>query len=304
MVAPLRWPRARAPATANDRCSRKAPFHPHAALFSSAVIAAKLPPSVLVALTREIGPSITRCELSHLPRVPIDLAVARAQHAEYERRLAEAGCRVTRLPAAADMPDAVFIEDTAVVLPEIAIITRPGAVSRRAEITAVAEALRPHRKLACVEPPGTIDGGDVLVAGRRVFVGVSSRTNQDALRQLRAILAPYRYTVERVEVTGCLHLKSAVTLIGENLLLVNPDWLPPGPFSSFDLVEIDPREPMAANALLVGRHVIVAGAYPRTRERIERHGLPAGWQLRTVNASELAKAEGALTCCSLIFEAP
>lgn len=264
---------------------------------------------MFVALTREISPAITRCELTHLTRVPIDLAVARAQHAEYERCLAAVGCRVSRLPAAPDLPDCVFIEDAAVVLPEIAIIMRPGAVSRRGETTAVTDALRPHRTLAQIEPPATIDGGDVLVAGRRVFVGVSNRTNLDAVRQLRAILAPHGYSVEEIEVRGCLHLKSAATLIGENLLLVNPDCLPPEPFSSFDRIEIDPREPMAANALLVGSHVIVAAAYPRTRERIERHGLPAelaggrtGSQIRTVDASELAKAEGALTCCSLIFD--
>jgi dimethylargininase len=259
---------------------------------------------VLIALTREISSAITRCELTHLQRESIDLAFARAQHAEYEKCLAEAGCRVTRLPAPTDMPDCVFIEDAAVVLPEVAIIMRPGAVSRRGETVAVAEALRPYRTLAQIEAPGTIDGGDVLVAGRRVFVGISSRTNHDAVRQLRAILASHGYTVEEVEVRCCLHLKSAVTLIGENLLLVNPAWLPPEPFASFDRVEVAPQEPMAANALLVGGHVIVAAPYPRTRERIERHGLAAGSKLRTVDVSELAKAEGALTCCSLIFESP
>ena len=257
---------------------------------------------MLVAITREISPAIARCELTHLPRAPIELAVARAQHAGYEKCLAQAGCRVTRLAADSDQPDCVFIEDAAVVFPELAIIMRPGAVSRRPETPAVAEALRPYRQLAHIEAPGTMDGGDVLVAGRRVFVGISARTNFDAVRQLRAILAPHGYAVETIAVTGCLHLKSAVTRIGENLLLVNPNWLPLEPFASFDRIEIDPREPMAANALRAGDQIIVAAAYPRTRDRIERHGLPADSRLRTIDVSELAKAEGALTCCSLIFD--
>ncbi len=145
-----------------------------------------------------------------------------------------------------------------------------------------------------------MDGGDVLVAGRRVFVGLSSRTNLEGARQLRAILAPLGYTVEEIEVRGCLHLKSAVTLVGENLLLMNPAWLPRQPFSSFDCIAVDPEEPRAANAVLAGERVIFPRAFPRTRERLEERGS----QVLTVEASELAKAEGALTCCSLIFEPP
>jgi len=203
-----------------------------------------------------------------------------------------------RIAASDDLPDCVFIEDTAVVVPELAILTRPGAVSRRAEISAVAEALRPQRTLAQVEPPGTMDGGDVLAAGRQVFVGVSSRTNPEGARQLRAIIAPYGYTVEEIEVRGCLHLKSAVTLVGDNLLLMNSAWLPENPFTFFDRIEVDPREPSAANTVLAGGQLICAAAYPRTNERLQQRGL----SVQAVDASELAKAEGALTCCSLIFE--
>jgi len=251
-----------------------------------------------IALTRGISPAITRCELTHLLRVPIDLALARAQHAEYEKCLEEAGCRVIQLVAGADMPDCVFIEDIAIVLPETAIVARPGAASRRAETPAVAEALRLYRPLAQIEAPGTMDGGDVFVAGRRVYVGISRRTNPEGAGQLRAILAPYGYLVQEIEVRGCLHLKSAVTLVGENLLLINPAWLPREPFSSFERIEVDPREPSAANAALAGSQVICAAAFPRTRERLQARGLA----VRSVDLSELAKAEGALTCCSLIFD--
>lgn len=255
---------------------------------------------MLIALTREISPAIARCELTHLPRAPIDLARARAQHAEYEKRLEEAGCRVIRLAAGADIPDCVFIEDTAVVLPEVAIITRSGASSRRGETAAVAEELRSYRPLAQIEAPGTMDGGDILVTGSRVFAGISGRTNAEGARQLRVILAPYGYLVQEIQVRGCLHLKSAVTLVGENLLLVNPASLPSDLFASFERIEVDPREPTGANAVLAGDDVIFAAAYPRTRERLEARGL----RVRTVEADELAKAEGAITCCSLIFEAP
>lgn len=252
----------------------------------------------MIALTRGISPAIARCELAHLPRVPIDLAAARAQHAEYEKRLAEAGCRVVRLAGAADLPDCVFIEDAAVVVGEVAVVARPGAESRRGETAAVAEALRPYRPLARIEAPGTLDGGDVLVAGRRVFVGISGRTNREGAQQLRAILSPLGYALEEIEVDGCLHLKSAVTLVGKSLLLMNPTWLPGGAFSGFERVEVDPAEPMGANAVLVGGRVIFPEAFPRTRERMEWRGL----RVCTVDASELAKAEGALTCCSVIFE--
>lgn len=253
---------------------------------------------MLTALTREISPAIRGCELTHLPRAPIDLALARAQHAEYEKCLEAVGCTIIRIAAGDNMPDSVFIEDTAVVVPQLAIIARPGADSRRSETAAVADALRPHRVLAQIEAPGTMDGGDVLVAGRLVFVGLSGRTNQEGVRQLRVILAPYGYTVEHIEVHGCLHLKSAVTLVGENLLLMNSAWLPDGSFRSFDRVEVDPREPLAANAVLANAQVICAASFPRTRDRLQAKGLRAC----AVDVSELAKAEGALTCCSLIFD--
>ena len=237
------------------------------------------------------------CELTHLARVPIDLDRARAQHRDYEQALADAGCRVERLPAGPDMPDAVFVEDIAVVFDELAIITRPGAESRRVEVPAIAAALEPHRTLSFIEPPGTLDGGDVLVAGRRVYVGVSSRTNRQAIAMMHRALAPHRYTVCAVEVHGCLHLKSAVTSVADDTLLVNPRWIARDALGGFDLVEIDPSEPAAANSMRVGETVIFPSAFPRTAERLAKRGVT----LRLVDASEVAKAEGAVTCCSLVF---
>jgi dimethylargininase len=254
---------------------------------------------MLVALTRDISPAIAHCELTHRAREPIDLELARTQHAAYEQCLREAGCRVERLAAANDMADSVFIEDVAIVVNEIAIVTRPGAVSRRRETAAVAEALGQYRRLHHMMPPATADGGDVLLAGHRVFIGRSSRTNQAGIDDIRRVLAPYGYDVTPVEVHGCLHLKSAVTAIGEDLLLINPAWLRVEPFAQFDRVTVDAAEPSAANAVRVADRIIYPTTFPRTLARMQERGL----DVRTVAASEVAKAEGAVTCCSVIFDA-
>jgi len=252
---------------------------------------------MLHALTRAVSPAIARCELTHLKREVIDVTLARAQHTAYEACLRDAGCRVERLDAGAEMPDAVFIEDVAIVLDETAIITRPGAASRRAETAAVAGALRRYRSLHRMESPATADGGDVLVVGRHVFVGRSSRTNDAGIADLRRVLAPFGYDVTPIEVHGCLHLKSAATAVGENLLLINPAWLPREPFARFDCIDVHPDEPSAANALRIGDRIIYPTMFPLTRARLERRGL----QVSAVDVSEVAKAEGAVTCCSLIF---
>lgn len=253
---------------------------------------------MLLAFTREVSPAIARCELTHLARDPIDLRLARAQHDAYEACLVRAGCRVERLAAGPDMPDSVFIEDAAVVFDEVAIITRPGAVSRRVETAAVADALRPYRPLFHIEAPGTVDGGDVLNISRRVFMGRSSRTNDAGIAQVRAVLSPYGYEVTAVEVKGCLHLKSAATAVGDELLLINGAWLPSAPFAMFDRIDVDEDEPSAANALRVGDQIIFPTSSPKTLERLERRGL----RMLPVDTSEVAKAEGAVTCCSLILE--
>ena len=250
-----------------------------------------------VVLTREIVPAIDRCELTHLARVPIDVEKAQAQHVVYERVLERLGCVVERLPAAPEMADSVFIEDIALVLDEIAIITRPGAPSRRAEVPEVEAAVARFRSCRRIEPPGTLDGGDVLAVGKAVFVGCSTRTNGEAVSQLRRLLAPFGYAVEPVVVRGALHLKSAVTAVGDSLLLVNRGWAPVDVLGAFELLETHPLEPHGANALRVGDSIVYPQAFPRTREVLERRGL----DVRCVDMSELAKAEGAVTCCSLVF---
>ncbi len=251
-----------------------------------------------IALTRPVSRSFASCELTYLRRSPIDPALAASQHEAYERALEAAGCSIHRLPPEPELPDAVFVEDAAVVLDEVAVIARPGAPSRRPEVASVAEALGTYRRLAHIEAPGTLDGGDVLRVGREIWVGRSGRTNASGFEQFRDIATPLGYRVHAVSVRGCLHLKSAVTAVGHDALIVNPAWIPPDEFKGLALLEVHPEEPHAANAVLVARSVIFAAAYPRTAERLRAHGL----DLVVVDVSEIAKAEGALTCCSVIVE--
>ena len=274
---------------------------------------------MFLALTRSVPASIHTCELTHLSRQPIDRERAVAEHALYEAALERLGCRVQRLPDAPALPDSVFVEDTAVVFDEIAVIARPGAASRQPEVEAMVTALTPYRTLAFIEAPATLDGGDVLVTPRRVFIGVSGRTNAEGVRQFAAHVAPFGYQTIAVPVTGCLHLKSAVTLArlppeggssGDSatgapeesmhrraLLVINREWVDAQYFDEFDLVAVDPAEPAAANVLLIGGHVIGAAEHPRTRARLESHGIA----MTTVAAGELAKAEGGVTCCSVVL---
>jgi dimethylargininase len=250
-----------------------------------------------IAITREVSSGMMHCELTHLSREVIDIKVARKQHRRYEDCLAELGYEIHRLAAESELPDSVFIEDTAVVLDELAIITRPSVSARKLETPAVAEILKTYRKLAYIEPPATIDGGDVLRINQTLYIGLSSRTNPEAIEQMRRLLTPYGYAVSGVEVSGCLHLKSAITQVGENTLLINRAFVDADVFRNYALIDTDPSEPLGANALLVGDRVIYPAAFPKTQKRLEERGI----MVEAVDMSEFSKAEGGVTCCSLLF---
>jgi dimethylargininase len=252
---------------------------------------------VQTAITRGVSAGIAACQLTHLEREPIDLNRARAQHRAYEEALARAGCRVESLPALDDLPDSVFVEDVAVVLDEIAIVTRPGAESRRPEAAHIAPLLANYRRVTFIREPGTLDGGDVLRLGRRIFVGRSGRSDERGIEQLRAVVWPYGYTVTAVPVGGCLHLKSAITEVAPGLVLANPAWVDASAFGNTRVIETDAAEPYAANGLLAGGRLVYPTSFPRTRRRLE----DAGIVIEPVDVSELQKAEGAVTCCSLVF---
>ncbi|HET9911957.1 MAG TPA: arginine deiminase family protein [Anaerolineales bacterium] len=252
---------------------------------------------MILAITRELSPRFNECEITHIERVPIDLNTARAQHHEYINVLKKLGCEVIELRAEPDLPDSVFVEDTAFILPEVAVITLPGADSRKPETETIIRALSPHIGLVHVREPATVDGGDVLVLGKNIYVGLSTRSKQAAIDQLNDLLRGYGYTVIGVEVYGCLHLKSAVSRVDDRTLLVNKSWLDTGHFKDFDLIEVDPSEPAAANCLPIGESIIFPAAFPKTRTKLEARN----YQVVTIDISELTKAEGAVTCCSLIL---
>lgn len=249
-----------------------------------------------IAITRAISRAVEHCELTHQPRRPIDLTLARRQHAAYEQALRDAGCEVRQLPEQPDHPDSVFVEDTAIVLDEVAVVTRPGATSRRGEVDSMAAALDGLRDVVRIEPPGTLDGGDVLRLDRVLYVGASTRSSADGIAQLGRLLAPFDYRVVVVPLRGCLHLKSAVTQVAPGQVLVNPDWVDARCFPGWQPIAIDPAEPHAANALLVDEALIYPASCPRMADKLRARGI----DVRSVDMSETEKAEGAVTCCSVI----
>jgi dimethylargininase len=251
-----------------------------------------------LALTRAVSPSIADCELTHVERASIDYARACEQHVAYEAALVAAGCSVLRLPSLPGHPDAVFVEDTVVDFGVIAVCMRPGAVSRRGEVGSVEDEVRRHRPLRHVVGPGTVDGGDVLVAGRTVFVGRTARTNDEGIEQLRAHLVPFDFEVRAVPVHGCLHLKTAVTAFAPGRMVFQPEWVGADTLVGHELLPIDPAEPFSANVLAVGSKVIVPAAHARTAARLRAEGI----EVIEVPADELARAEGGVTCCSVILE--
>lgn len=251
-----------------------------------------------LAVVRAVSRSMQRCELTHRDRARIDTELASKQHESYIAALESLGYDVVRLPEEPDLPDSIFVEDVAVVFPEVAISTRPGAPSRRPEVESVAAALSEHRPVVRIEPPGTLDGGDVLVVGRDVYVGSSSRSNPGGAEQLRNALEPYGYAVHATPLRGCLHLKSAVTQVTPAAVLLNPDHVDGGRFRGMDILTVDPAEPDGANALMAGDGVVYPAGFPRTASRLADHGI----RVVTVDVGEVRKAEGGVTCCSILID--
>ena len=250
-----------------------------------------------IALTRDVSPALANCQLTFLPRETIDLERAIEQHAAYGRLLESLGLKVLRLPGDATYPDCCFVEDMAVVLDEVAVIAHPGAPSRRGEVDAVAAAVEPHRRLARIPPSARLDGGDVLVLGRRLYVGVSGRTDTAGAEALQRIVGPLGYDVRPVRVTGCLHLKSAVTAIDDETVLANPEWFEASRLEGVEVVPVPSDEPGAANVLRAGGCVIAHAGFPHTIDLLSARGV----DVRAIDVSEFLKAEAGVTCKSLVF---
>ena len=243
---------------------------------------------------------MANCELTFAARVNIDTGLVFQQHEKYEAVLSSLGCEIVSVPTEPGLADSVFIEDTAIVLDEIAVLCRPGAASRRPEVAGVEAVLKKYRTLASIQSHGTLEGGDLLRVGKTIFAGLSTRSNKDGIEQLRRIVADYGYTVKAAETTKCLHLKSAVSEVAPGVLLINPDWISRSFFGDYELIEVDAKESHAANAVLVGDRVIYPSSFPRTAQKLAAHGI----DVIAVDLSELQKAEGAATCCSLILSTP
>jgi dimethylargininase len=253
----------------------------------------------LVAIVRPPTKALARCELTHIERKPIDTDRALAQHAGYASALSALGATVIVLPPEPELPDAVFVEDVAVVLDELAVMTHPGAASRRPEVETVAEALAPYRPLQRMTPPATLDGGDVLRIGRTLYVGRSTRTNEAGIEQLHSFVEPHGYAVRAVPVDYSLHLKGTCSHLGGGAVLVNASWVDPAAFGARQIVEVHPAEPRAANTFPVNDTLVTSDQYPQTRKRIEA----LGYRVRAVALTELHKAEAGGSCMSLVFRA-
>ncbi len=251
----------------------------------------------MIALVRSVSPTLERGERTFTDRLPIDVALATSQHQTYVRCLSELGAEVRTLPADPAFPDSVFVEDTALVLDEIAVIARPGAESRRGEVIPVVHALAELRDLAFIRTPGTLEGGDVLACGKTLFVGLSSRTDAEGIDQLQRSVTPFGYRVQVVPVHGTLHLLGACSRVAEDVLLVNRAWVDAERLTGCVILDVPPREPSAANTLRIGEEVVVAHGFPETEDLLGERGIP----VRSVDVSEFQKAEGGVSCLSLLL---
>jgi len=252
----------------------------------------------MIALTHRPSPQMEACQRTYVPYVPIDLAVAARQHEAYCLALTKCGAQVRVYEVNSGHPDCAFIEDTAVVLDEVAIVGSMGAASRRAEPAGIEPVLKEYRQVERIELPATLEGGDLLRIGRRLLVGNSGRTNAAGIERIQSLTAPLGYSVTAIPVTASLHLKTACTALPDGRLLVNPQWINLRSLADFEIAQVPASEPWGANICLIGECVVLPAAHVQTAERLAK----LGFQVLPVDISEFAKAEGGVTCLSLLFQ--
>ncbi|MGB5984423.1 MAG: arginine deiminase family protein [Desulfobacterales bacterium] len=254
-----------------------------------------------LALTHEVSERITQCEVNFREREPIDVSLARRQHDAYCQWLAQAGCEVVKLNINPEFPDSVFVEDNAVVVDEVAVVTPMGVASRRGEVVCMAPVLaqyRPLTHLVDVGGPGaTLEGGDVLQVGRKLWAGLSTRTNAVGVAALRQILATHGYEVIAVPLAGTLHLKSALGCLDDETLIINPEAISKEYFEGFKFIDVVPEEPRGANVLRIGERIAVYAGYSLTLQKLRQ----AGYDPTPIDVSELIKADSGMTCSSIIM---
>ncbi|MEJ2728483.1 MAG: arginine deiminase family protein [Deltaproteobacteria bacterium] len=248
------------------------------------------------AITRMPGKTIDRGITTSDLGVP-DYELALKQHAVYIDTLKSIGLDVIELDPLPDYPDAHFVEDTAVVTPEVAIITHPGAPSRRGEEKSIAEVLLQYRQVEYIQSPATVDGGDVLMIGNHFFIGISERTNPQGAEQLGRILEKHKKTWTTLQVGAGLHFKSSVNYVGRNSMLVTSDFAYHGALNGYNKIIVDKEDEYSANTLWLNDHLLLPAGFPNTKTKLESLGLP----IIGLNVSEMQKMDGGLTCLSIRF---
>lgn len=244
--------------------------------------------------------SLTRGITSHPELGSPDYGNALKQHASYIKTLEACGLSVTVLPASEAFPDSCFVEDPALLTPEAAIITRPGAITRRDETVEMENAVKDFYApdaIKHITAPGTLEGGDVMECGKTFYVGVSARTNMEGIKQLTDILAPFGYSVVPVPLKSVLHLKTGVAYLGNNTILAAGEFLSSPVFEDFKKVPVPDDEDYAANSVEINGTIVVPAGYPKTQEAIEA----VGFKTVTCDTSEFKKLDGGLSCLSLRF---
>ncbi len=253
--------------------------------------------SGMVALTRVPSPEIGSCELTYLARTPIDYCAAVQQHAAYVQTLRDLRLKVLDLSPLPELPDSTFVEDTALVLDEVAVLASP-CRPRRSETESVRHLLSRYRQTAAIGMDARLEGGDVLRDGRTLYVGQSTRTDANGLLSLRGAVSYYGYRVVPVQVRNCLHLSTAASCLERDTFLVNPDWIDTAGFAGKRLIKLPKEEPWAANVLNVGGCIVLPSKFPRTSELLDK----LGYTICAVDVSELLKAEAGVSCMVLVFE--
>lgn len=253
--------------------------------------------SMINAIVKTVSHALSACELTHISRNTIDITLARKQQDLYIQTLKNNSINLHTLSPDHDLPDSVFVEDAAIVLDELAIITRPGTELRRKETEAIAGKLKEFRQLEFIKVPATLDGGDVLKIGKDIYIGLSTRTNRDGIEQLSKIVEPFGYKVTEVPIYKCLHLKTGVTYIGKNTILINNNWINVDLFRKYNHLVVPENDTFGANSLLINDVVYMSERCKPTIQLLNNHG----FKTKTLNISEFEKAEAGLTCLSIIF---
>jgi len=249
------------------------------------------------AIARKPGPDFSQGLTTSVNKEPPKYEILVNQHEEYIAALKSIGLEVILLEALPDHPDAYFVEDTAVVAANVAVITNPGADARKGEEETIAPVLAKYRKTEKIRPPGSVDGGDVLQVGNHFFIGVSERTNPEGASQLGRILTGSGYTYTTIAVGEGLHFKSSVNYVGKNTLLITDDFTGHDQFKQYDTIIVGREESYAANTLFVNDHLLIPRGYPGTGKKLEA----LGFKIVELDTSEVRKMDGGLTCMSIRF---